>query len=125
SLSVSSDKSRHSLDDSAFSCGAWEREFDGCRYTCEGVTLRTAQMKTGREFHGRMIARRSWYRRGISSVEVLVAIVILALAASIAVPWILHARSAQRVNSCRGNLRMLTLAFRAYHDAWGQFPPAA
>src|SRR5260370_21357119 len=85
----------------------------------------TARMKPGREFHGRSIARGSWRRSGISSVEVLVATAIIAVAATIAVPWILHARSAQRVNSCRGNLRTLTLALRAYHDSCGQFPPAA
>lgn len=51
--------------------------------------------------------------------------VVTALACAILVPWILHARAAARVTSCRDHLRTLALALRGYHDAQGQLPPAA
>jgi prepilin-type processing-associated H-X9-DG protein len=62
---------------------------------------------------------------GFSAVEMLVAAAVVALALAILIPWVLRARAAARAAGCRDHLRTLTLALRGYHDAQGQFPPAA
>lgn len=64
-------------------------------------------------------------RGGWSFVEVIVAVAVLGLAAALAIPWILQARAASRLNSCRDHLRTLSRALQSYHTAQNQFPPAA
>jgi prepilin-type processing-associated H-X9-DG protein len=56
---------------------------------------------------------------------VIVGVAITGLLAAIAIPWVLHARAAARVTTCREHLRTLALGLRGYHDAQGQLPPAA
>jgi prepilin-type processing-associated H-X9-DG protein len=64
-------------------------------------------------------------RRGLTVLEVVVGVAIAGLLAAIAIPWVLQARAAARVTSCRDHLRTLALGLRCYHDAQGQLPPAA
>jgi prepilin-type processing-associated H-X9-DG protein len=64
-------------------------------------------------------------RAGLSAVEVIVAVAIVGLAAALAIPWVLQARAASRLLSCRDHLRTLSLALGSYHAAQDQYPPAA
>src|SRR5437899_569690 len=64
-------------------------------------------------------------RAGLSFVEVVVAVAILGLVAALAIPWVLQARAASRLLSCRDHLRTLSLALQSYHTAQNQYPPAA
>jgi type II secretory pathway pseudopilin PulG len=62
---------------------------------------------------------------GFSAVELVIAVAVVLVAVALAVPWVLGARAAARLNSCRDHLRTLTHALHAYHASHGQFPPAA
>jgi len=63
--------------------------------------------------------------RGISRVEVLVAVVVVSVLAAVAIPAVLKVRSMARSSTCRENLRGLMAAMHSYHDVHGTLPPAA
>jgi prepilin-type processing-associated H-X9-DG protein len=64
-------------------------------------------------------------RAGLSAVELIVAVALVGLASALAIPWVMRARAASRISSCRDHLRTLTLALQSYHAAHEQYPPAA
>lgn len=62
-------------------------------------------------------------RRGMTVVELLVAIGIIALLLSILLPAVQMARSSSRRLHCTSNLRQLVLGCALYHDSYSVFPP--
>ncbi|WP_010586458.1 DUF1559 domain-containing protein [Schlesneria paludicola] len=64
-------------------------------------------------------------RRGVTIVEVLVVIGIIALLVALILPAVQSSRSAARKVSCSNNLRQIGLALQNYHDQFSVFPPAA
>jgi prepilin-type N-terminal cleavage/methylation domain-containing protein len=61
-------------------------------------------------------------RKGVTLVELLVVIGILAILAAIVLPAIQYAREASRRTACTNNLRQVALAARMHHDARRHFP---
>lgn len=67
---------------------------------------------------------RSGSRRcGLTILELLVAITIVALLAALLLPAIQHARESARKIQCANHLKQIGLAALAHHDAMGHFPP--
>lgn len=62
--------------------------------------------------------------RGVSIVEVLIAIAVIGLVLSLTFPLILSARETARRAACQSNLKQLGRAMGAYHEAYGRFPVA-
>ncbi|MBS0261537.1 MAG: DUF1559 domain-containing protein [Planctomycetes bacterium] len=62
-------------------------------------------------------------RRGLTLIELLVLLAIVAVATVIALPGIQRARMQARNASCKNNLKTLALAFHNYHDTYKTFPP--
>jgi prepilin-type processing-associated H-X9-DG protein len=62
-------------------------------------------------------------RRGITLVEVIVVIIIVALFLGLLIPSILGAREAARRTQCKNNLKQIGLALHNYHDTSNTFPP--
>lgn len=58
-----------------------------------------------------------------SRIELLILLLIGAIAASIAVPLVLSAREAARRELCKGHLHQIGLALGNYHDVYASFPP--
>lgn len=57
------------------------------------------------------------YRRhGLTLVEVLVALAVMAVMAGILVPVVYHARSAAKLSACTSNLAQISIATRMYYD---------
>jgi len=61
-------------------------------------------------------------RCGVTLPELLVAIAIVGVLASLTLPAVQSAREAVRRSSCANNLRMLGMAIHLHHDARGHFP---
>jgi prepilin-type processing-associated H-X9-DG protein len=69
---------------------------------------------------------RNWVgtrRAGITLVDVIVVIVIVALFLGLFIPSVLGARESARRQQCKNNLKQLGLALHNYHDACNTFPP--
>ncbi len=64
-------------------------------------------------------------RRGITKVEVLVILVVVAIAFGLAVPAIQAQREAARRLQCSNNIKQLGLGLHTYHTAYGKFPPSS
>jgi len=64
-------------------------------------------------------------RRGVTAVEVLIGLGLVALLASIATPLILSRRESSRRSQCATRMAAVTQAMLAYHDQHGSLPPAA
>ncbi len=62
-------------------------------------------------------------RRGLTLVELLVAIGIVGLLAALLLPAVQAAREAARAAQCGNRLREIGLALLAYHEAVGSLPP--
>jgi prepilin-type N-terminal cleavage/methylation domain-containing protein len=71
--------------------------------------------KTDRSYRG---------RAGVTLVEVLVVVAIIAILMGVLLPSIQHAREAGRATACRQNLRQIGLAAHVFHGATRAFPPA-
>ena len=64
-------------------------------------------------------------RRGLTIVEVLVVIGIIALLAAILLPAVQGSREAARKTHCRSNMKQMGLALHGYETTHGVFPAAA
>jgi prepilin-type processing-associated H-X9-DG protein len=64
-------------------------------------------------------------RAGLSTIEIVVAVAVVTVAVALTVPWVLGARGAARLTSCRDHLRTLAQALHAYHAAHQHLPAAA
>lgn len=63
-------------------------------------------------------------RGGLTLVEVLVAVTIVALLVGLALPAVQHVRETSRATVCRSNLRQIAFAAHSFHAAVRSFPPA-
>ena len=63
------------------------------------------------------------HRRGISLLEIVLVLFIVAVMLSILVPGIRRSRETARRALCANNLKQTTLALAAYHDSHELFPP--
>jgi prepilin-type N-terminal cleavage/methylation domain-containing protein/prepilin-type processing-associated H-X9-DG protein len=61
-------------------------------------------------------------QRGITLIECLVAIVLVAILIAILVPAVQLARAAARRTQCKNNLKQIGVALQLYHDAFQCFP---
>jgi prepilin-type N-terminal cleavage/methylation domain-containing protein/prepilin-type processing-associated H-X9-DG protein len=64
-------------------------------------------------------------RRGVTLVEILVVVGLIAVLAGILLPSLQAARESVRRTSCSNNLRQLGLALAAYESATGRYPAGA
>ncbi len=72
---------------------------------------------------------RFWRRRlslsGFTTIELLVAVAVIALLVALLLPAVQSARESARRNQCRNHLRQLGVAIQNYESALRRFPPGA
>lgn len=74
---------------------------------------------------GLLLKKIGHVRGGFSRTDVIVSVVLAGVLLGLAVPAILTAREAARLNYCKNNLKTLGVAFSTYHSSHGSLPPAA
>ena len=70
----------------------------------------------------RSMRRPSSERTGVTLVELLVALTVIAVLLAIALPAIQQAREASRKTECRNHLRQITIACDAFESIRGHYP---
>jgi prepilin-type N-terminal cleavage/methylation domain-containing protein len=63
-------------------------------------------------------------RRAITLIEMLVAVLIIAVVTALTLPAIQSARESARAAMCRNNLRQVALAANQYESIFLRYPPA-
>lgn len=63
-------------------------------------------------------------RRGLSTKDVLIAVVIIAILVALLYPSLNGHPGATRRSTCKNNLKQFAVALHNYHDEYGSFPPA-
>lgn len=71
-----------------------------------------------------ILDRRRRPPRGITLIELLVAVGITAIGVGLLVPRVLEAREEARTAQCTGHLKQIALATHNYAQTWGGFPPS-
>ncbi|MDB5342945.1 MAG: hypothetical protein JWP89_1322 [Schlesneria sp.] len=71
------------------------------------------------------VSRYTNLRCGISIVEFLICVVVVALLVAVGVPAIQNARQSARTSQCRQRLAQIGMGLDGYHAAHGKFPAAA
>lgn len=69
-------------------------------------------------------ARSFTYKNGLTLIELVVAIAVVALLAVLLLPAVQQAREAARRTQCRSHLKQIGIALHGYHDVHGCIPPA-
>jgi len=72
----------------------------------------------------RKIAESRILRRGLSTRDVLIAVVIVAILVALLYPFGGHGPEPSRRSTCKNNLKHIGLALHNYHDNYDSFPPA-
>lgn len=90
------------------------------RINCFEMTLPVANANMHRLQHGGPRPSRC----GLTLVEVLVVVAIVALLVGLLLPAVQQVREASRATVCRSNLRQIGFAIHSFHAAVRAFPPA-
>ncbi|WP_146391840.1 type II secretion system protein [Allorhodopirellula solitaria] len=64
-------------------------------------------------------------RKGLTIVELMVALAVIAILMAVLLPAVMRARSSARQISCINNFRQVSLGLQNYASAWRRFPPAS
>jgi len=60
--------------------------------------------------------------KGVTLIELLIVVLLLAALAAIAVPKISHSAAIAKANTCKANINMLNCALERYYLANGKYP---